>query len=78
LLGSSAPLLSLLSHYYPSGRIVHYQLDALSRVIEVTTQQTSASPVQSVDADFEYLPFGLAQGWKSNGVRVKGQSKSLG
>ncbi|MEX2327213.1 MAG: hypothetical protein WD558_05750, partial [Pseudomonadales bacterium] len=54
---------------YPSGRIVHYELDNLSRVVAITTQANAAAPVNVVAADFEYLPFGPASRWQhGNGL----------
>ncbi|MBD3646936.1 MAG: RHS repeat protein, partial [Pseudomonadales bacterium] len=48
---------------YPSGRIVHYRLDGLSRVTAITTQANAAAPQKVVAEDFDYLPFGPATGW---------------
>ncbi|MEX2489655.1 MAG: DUF6531 domain-containing protein, partial [Pseudomonadales bacterium] len=59
----------LIGITYPSGRLVHYELDNLGRVVAITTQATAASPVKSIASDFDYLPFGPATRWQhGNGL----------
>ena len=54
---------------YPSGRIVNYQLDSISRVTSITTRANGASAIAAVASDFDYLPFGPATSWQhSNGL----------
>jgi RHS repeat-associated protein len=61
----------LVKLVYPSGRIVHYQLDDRSRVVIITTQANAASPIESIASGFHYLPFGPARTWKhGNGLET--------
>ncbi|MBT4160597.1 MAG: RHS repeat protein [Gammaproteobacteria bacterium] len=48
---------------YPSGRIVSYQLDQLSRVVRVTTRANGASPEEVIAEGISYLPYGPATDW---------------
>ena len=42
---------------YPSGRIVDYSFDALSRIVGITTQQDANSAPQTVVSSVSYHPF---------------------
>jgi len=50
---------------------VHYELDNLSRVVNITTQANAAPPIKVIASDFEYLPFGPASAWQhGNGLET--------
>ncbi|TVZ41986.1 YD repeat-containing protein [Alteromonadaceae bacterium 2753L.S.0a.02] len=59
----------LQTQVYPSGRLVHYSYDALSRIHSITTQANSSAPLATVITDVSYLPYGPATQWTyGNGI----------
>lgn len=43
---------------YPSGRVVTYIRNSISRISSVTTQDSATSPVETLASSINYLPFG--------------------